>query len=166
MGKQARAVVGKTVDSVIKLLNKAYADEWLAQYQYWIGAQVVVGPMRDAAVKELMEHYKDENRHAQMLADRIIQLGGVPLLSPQAWYKETNAGFHEPKDPLISKVVEQNLKGEQDAILVYHHIMKHTKDTDPTTYHLAERILADELHHEQDLENMLEDLGLIKKFTK
>ncbi len=29
------------VDKVIKLLNRAFADEWLAYYQYWLGARVI-----------------------------------------------------------------------------------------------------------------------------
>ena len=28
-------------EEVITLLNKAFADEWLAYYQYWIGTKVI-----------------------------------------------------------------------------------------------------------------------------
>jgi hypothetical protein len=35
---------------LLNLLNKALADEWLAYYQYWIGAKVVKGPMKDAVI--------------------------------------------------------------------------------------------------------------------
>jgi bacterioferritin len=33
------------VDELISLLNKALSNEWLANYQYWIGAKVLKRPM-------------------------------------------------------------------------------------------------------------------------
>ena len=27
------------VDQLVKLLNMAFADEWLAYYQYWLGSK-------------------------------------------------------------------------------------------------------------------------------
>ena len=41
MGSKGRAIVGLDVDELLVVLNKAYADEWLAYYQYWIGAKVI-----------------------------------------------------------------------------------------------------------------------------
>jgi hypothetical protein len=34
----------------------AFADEWLAYYQYWLGAKVVKGPMKEAVIAELLQH--------------------------------------------------------------------------------------------------------------
>ena len=48
MGTKGRAIVGLDVEQLITVLNKAYADEWLAYYQYWIGAKIIKGPMKDA----------------------------------------------------------------------------------------------------------------------
>ncbi len=53
MGTKGRDIVEMDVDQLIELLNKALADEWLAYYQYWIGAKVAKGPMRGAVVAEL-----------------------------------------------------------------------------------------------------------------
>ncbi|OYZ61952.1 MAG: ferritin, partial [Sulfuricurvum sp. 24-42-5] len=35
-------------NTVIDLLNRAYCDEWLAYYQYFIEAKVIKGLMKDA----------------------------------------------------------------------------------------------------------------------
>lgn len=163
MGAKAREILTVDLNKLRELLNKAYADEWLVYYQYWIGAQVVQGPMRDAAIKELMEHAGDELHHAQMLANRIIQLGGTPILSPQGWYTASNCGYQLPEDPYVKNILQQNIAGERCAIDVYDALMKFTKDGDLTTYHLAEKILSDELEHEEDLENLLLDLHLMSK---
>ena len=39
MGTKGREIV-KDVDKILTMLNKAYSDEWLAYYQYWIGAKI------------------------------------------------------------------------------------------------------------------------------
>ncbi|HDQ44553.1 MAG TPA: ferritin [bacterium] len=163
MGTKGREIVGMDVQKVIELLNKAFADEWLAYYQYWLGAKVVAGPMKDGVIAELMEHAADELRHADMLTTRIVQLGGTPLITPQDWFKYANCGYDAPQDPFVQKIVEQNIKGEQCAISVYHRIMQEVGMKDPVTYNLALQILEDEVEHEEDLQSLLEDLNVILK---
>ena len=162
MGTKAREILGVESDKLVELLNRAYADEWLAYYQYWIGAKVAEGMMRGTVVQELEEHAQDELRHAGMLVGRIIQLGGIPLLTPEEWYKYTNCGYDAPQDPDVRKLLEQNIKGEQCAIEVYKNIAEFTKDKDPITYNLAIEILKDEIEHEEDLETIQKDMQTVK----
>lgn len=161
MGSRGREIVGMSVSKVLTLLNKAFADEWLAHYQYWIGAKISKGPMKDAVNAELLQHAADEMRHADMVAMRIIQLGGTPLTHPKLWLKESNCGYDEPADPYVSKILEQNIKGEQCAISVYKSLLETTKDKDPVTYNMALQILQDEVTHEEDLQALKEDLELL-----
>lgn len=160
---KATQIVAMDVGKLIELLNKAFADEWLAYYQYWIGAQVARGPMRNAALAELEEHAADELSHAGLLAERIIQLGGTPLLTPQDWYKVSNCGYEAPEDSYVSAVLEQNIKGEQCAIGVYDRLLATVKDKDAVTYNMVLEILADEVEHEADLQTIVEDLMLMKE---
>jgi bacterioferritin len=161
MGTRGREILGLDVKEVTKLLQKAFADEWLAYYQYWVGAKVVKGPMKDALITELIEHANDELRHADMIANRLIQLGEEPLLKPEDWYEYTNCGYDAPEDPFVKSVIEQNIKGEQCAITVYQNMLDFTKEKDPITYNLALQILEDEVDHEEDLQSLLEDLTLM-----
>jgi len=158
MGTKGIEILDLDVNELIKVLNKALADEWLAYYQYWIGAKVITGPMRGEAVTELIEHANDELRHADMVAERINQLGGTPILNPKEWYDHTNCGYDAPEDPAIKKILAQNIKGEQCAIQVYKDIADMTKDKDVTTYEMALEIMKDEIEHEDDLEQLVEDL--------
>lgn len=159
MGTKARELVGAEVKKVVALLNKAYADEWLAYYQYWVGAKIACGPMRGAVVAELEQHAGEELKHAQMLTDRIIQLGGMPILKPEDWYKETNCGYDAPENPSVKALLKQNIKGEQCAIEVYRKLAEATKDKDVITFHLALEIMKDEIEHEEDLEALLGDMS-------
>lgn len=166
MGTKGRAIVGMDIKKLLELLNRAFADEWLAYYQYWIGAKVVKGPMKEAVIAELTQHAADELRHADMVSSRIIQLGGTPLVKPQDWFKWTNCGYEAPEDPFIKAVLAQNIKGEQCAISVYEKLVEETLNKDPITYNTALQILQDEVEHEDDLQNLMEDFNLMMKKVK
>lgn len=166
MGTRGRQIIeesGIKIVELVKMLNRAFADEWLAYYQYWMGAKVAVGIPKEAVVAELLQHATDELRHAGMVADRIIQLGGTPLLEPKMWYDETNCGYDTPTNFDVRVLVDQNIKGEQCAISVYKKIMEYTKEKDTVTYDMALQIMTDEIEHEEDLEAIKEDIAIMFK---
>ncbi|QOY53851.1 ferritin [Candidatus Sulfurimonas marisnigri] len=152
-------IKGIEISEVIRLLNKAYADEWLAYYQYFIEAKVIKGIMKDAAIAELNQHAADELRHATMVADRILQLGGTPILNPKDWFTHTNCGYEEPKNFDVVAILQDSIKGEQCAISTYSSIADIVKDKDIITYNLVSEILADEVEHEEDLQALHDDIA-------
>jgi bacterioferritin len=158
MGTKGRQIVGMDINELLEMLNKAFADEWLAYYQYWLGAKIVKGPMKDAVASELLIHATEELSHADMLAMRIIQLGGTPLLSPDKWLDNTHCGYDAPTNAFVKEILTQNIKGEQCAIDVYQKILQIVKDTDPVTYNIVLTILQQEVEHEEDLQSLDEDL--------
>lgn len=160
MGTKGREIVDLDLDSLFESLNKAYADEWLAYYQYWVGAKIAKGPLRGAVASELEEHAGDELKHAGMLVERMIQLGGKPILKPEDWYKMTNCGYEAPEDPNVITLLKQNIKGEQCAIGVYKSLLDTVKDKDQITYNMVLEILEEEVEHEEDLQAILEDIQL------
>lgn len=163
MGTKGREIVGVNIKELLTLMNKAYADEWLAYYQYWVGAKVAVGRMRGIITKELEEHAGEELEHASKLVERMIQLGGTPLLKPEDLLKETNCGYDAPSDPNTKALLAQNIKGEQCAIETYRKLFDFVKGKDPITEKLVLHILEDEVEHEEDLEAMLEDMKMPAK---
>lgn len=161
MGSRGREIIGMDVDTLVDLLRRAYCDEWLAYYQYWLGAKLVKGPMKDAVGAELLLHSTEELMHADMIAVRIIQLGGTPVTKPEEWYSSTNCGYDAPDDPFVKTLLEQNIKGEQCAISTYKKLMDITKDADPVTYNMILTIISQEVEHEEDLQSLLEDFELM-----
>jgi len=161
MGSRGIAIVGMDVNELLTLLNKALADEWLAYYQYWVGSKVVAGPMKDAVIAELTQHATEELGHAELVSTRITQLGGTPVLSPEQWFKLSNCKYEAPEDPFVQTVLEQNIRGEQCAISVYDSLMKKTREADQITYNIALQIIEQEIEHEQDLQDLLEDMNLM-----
>lgn len=166
MGTKGRAIIGMDLDELLGLLQRAYCDEWLAYYQYWLGAKLVKGPMKDAVGAELLIHATEELAHADMVAMRIIQLGGTPITKPEDWYRHTNCGYEAPDNPHVKLLLEQNIKGEQCAIGVYQRLMEITRDKDPVTYNMVLTILEQEVEHEEDLQSLLEDYELLVEAIK
>jgi bacterioferritin len=161
MGTRGTEIVGMDVKELLRLLNAAYASEWLAYYQYWLGAKLIKGPMKDAVAAELNLHATEELAHATLVANRIIQLGGTPILVPAQWSDFSPCAYDAPSDPYVGTLLDQNIAGEQCAITVYKNLMDVTKDADPVTYNMALGILSQEVEHEEDLQSLKEDLDLM-----
>ena len=161
MGMKAKELVekgGLDVKKLITMLNKAYCDEWLAYYQYWLGARLAVGIPREHLETEMEEHANEELDHARRLAKRIIELGGTPELDPANWQKLSTCGYLPPDHPTVDDLLEQNIHAERCAIAVYEKILDYVRGKDIITGHLVRHILEEELEHEQELEDIREDL--------
>lgn len=153
---------GVDVQATIQMLNKALADEYLAANQYLAPIGLAVGKLRPEVEEEFQKHYEEELKHAEMLKERIIKLGGIPLQSPEEWYAHTNCGYTKPTDYNTQVLVTQNLEAERKAEDVYEAICKACKDAgDLITFHISRKILEDEQEHEQDLEDFLNDMEII-----
>jgi bacterioferritin len=166
MGTRGRAIVGMDVEELIRLLNRAYASEWLAYHQYWLGAKVIKGPMKDAVAAELNLHATEELNHAVLVADRIIQLGGTPVTHPKEWTALSPCAYDAPDDPYVAALLDQNIAGEQCAINVYKELVDLTREKDPVTFNIALTILQQEVEHEEDLQSLKEDLDLMLSHGK
>ncbi|HDR89326.1 MAG TPA: ferritin [Bacteroidetes bacterium] len=162
MGKHAVKIAKVDKPKLIKMLNAALSEEWLAYYQYWIGARVMEGPMRSEIEPELLVHADEELNHAVQVTDRIIQLGGTPVLNPAQWVKLAGCDYEEPTDPYVEMILKQNLNGERCAIQRYQDIAEFTMGKDHSTHQMAIGILNDELEHEEDIEAWLADLERMK----
>lgn len=151
------------VKSLIEQLNAALSEEWLAYYQYWVGALVVEGAMRADVQGEFEEHAEEERHHAQLIADRIIELEGVPVLDPKKWFELARCKYDSPTAFDSVSLLNQNVSSERCAILRYQEIANFTNGKDYTTCDIAKHILAEEEEHEQDLQDYLTDIARMKE---
>jgi len=166
MGKKAVDIANLEVTKLIQLLNEALAEEWLAYYQYWIGARLMEGPMRSEIEPELLLHATEELGHAELVVNRIIQLGGTPILNPDKWTQFAKCNYEEPNDPYVKEILNQNLAGERCAIQRYQDLADYTNGKDHSTYQMVITILNDELEHEHDIEDWLNDLKRLEDDIK
>ncbi|MBN2354552.1 ferritin [candidate division KSB1 bacterium] len=166
MGKKGIEILGVDVQKLLQMLNEALCEEWLAYYQYWVGARLMEGPMRSEIEPELLVHADQELNHAVMVVDRIIQIGGTPVLTPEDWMKLSKCAYEVPSDPYVEAILNQNLTGERCAIQRYKGLADFTSGKDHSTHQMATAILNEELEHEQDIEDWIADIQKMKDDLK
>lgn len=152
MGKTAREIVD--IDVVDDLI-KAYCDEWLAYYLYSFMANTIGGNLYPQLQDMLEEIAKSEHEHSKELADMIVKLGGEIPSDPMKLEDGANNPIVIPDSPLdLDCVLKAVAESESGAIKVYNDIARKTKDTDIATYQLVAHILAEEIDHEEQFENL------------
>ena len=139
---------------VIKLLNDALATEWVCMLRYYRHYYMAKGMLADAVKAEFLEHAQQEQAHAGMLAERIVQLGGEPDLDPDTLTARAHAEYKEGKD--LREMVKEDLVAERIAIDSYREMINYIGDSDITTKRLLEKILEQEEEHADEFADLLD----------
>lgn len=140
-------------NKVIELLNAALATEWVCILRYYQHYFVASGMLMDSVKGEFLEHAQQEQEHASMLAERIVQLGGKPDLNPDNLSKHSHAEYKE--GATLKDMVIENLIAERIAVDSYREIISYIGDADTTTKRMLEHILEQEEEHADDFSDML-----------
>ena len=160
MGKKGREIVKVNVDDLLKDLNAAYADEWVAYFYYKWAAKVAGGfgsPMFASKVDEIAD---EEEEHAEELLERILELGGEPERDWEDIQKIANCKkvkFPEDVNDLKG-MLKELVEAERCAIDVYIKLLEKLSpcyEKDVKTFHLIEHILSEEIAHEEEFESLL-----------
>src|SRR5262245_22624879 len=69
-------------DTVVRLLNEALATEIVCVLRYRRHHFMATGINAESVAAEFLVHANEEQAHADLIAQRIVQLGGAPNLSP------------------------------------------------------------------------------------
>jgi bacterioferritin len=144
-------------EAVIKLLNEALATEIVCTLRYRRHYFMASGINAQSVATEFREHADEEQRHADQIAERIVQLGGAPNFSPDGMLTRSHAEYAEG-DSLVD-MIKEDLIAERIAIDSYREIVNYLGDNDPTSRRLMESILAVEEEHAEDLVSLLQELG-------
>ena len=139
---------------VIKLLNNALATEYVCVLRYYRHYFMAKGMLADSVKSEFLEHAKQEQAHAEKIAERIVQLGGEPDLNPDTLTSRSHAEYKEGKD--LRDMVKENLVAERIAIDSYREMINYVGDRDTTTKRILEEILAQEEEHADEFSDLLD----------
>jgi len=138
---------------IIKELNASIATEWVCSLRYRLHSFMAEGLSSGEIAEEFMEHAEDEAGHADQLAQRVAELGGVPQLDPASFTALSHVQFL-PGDE-IEDMIQIDLEAEQKAVDLYKKLAQKIGMSDPTTRRLIEEILAKEETHAYDLFSLL-----------
>ena len=139
----------------IEVLNAALATELLCVMRYRQHHFVAKGIHADPVAREFLTHSNEELGHADALAKRIVQLGGVPEMNPAALTERSHAEYTTP--PGLMDMIRENLIAERIAVESYREMIRYFDEADPTTRQMLEGILAMEEEHADELSDLLED---------
>ena len=100
-----------------------------------------------------MMHFKSiaiqEMKHAEMIAERLYYLGGIPTTKPSPIFVGTT----------LKEMIEQDAKDEENAIKLYQKIVDLArKEKDETTNRIFRQILEDEEGHHDTFISLLEEV--------
>lgn len=144
-------------DTVVKLLNEALATEIVCVLRYKRHYFMATGINAESVAAEFLQHANEEQGHADLIAQRIVQLGGEPNFNPDGLTMRSHAEYVEG-DSLID-MIEEDLVAERIAIDSYREMISYVGNDDPTTRRMLEGILAMEEEHADDLVSLLETIG-------
>ncbi len=142
--------------TVVKLLNEALATELVCVLRYKRHQFMATGIAAQSVAAEFLQHATEEQAHADLLAARIVQLGGEPDFSPEGLATRSHAEYVEGED--LASMIEEDLVAERIAIDSYGEMIRYVADKDPTTRRMLEGILAMEEEHADDLVALLSKL--------
>ena len=140
--------------TVIKLLNEALATEWVCVLRYYRHYFMASGMFADTVKAEFLEHASQEQEHAKLIAERIVQLGGEPDLDPDTLTRRAHAEYKPGTD--LRDMVRENLVAERIAIDSYREMINYVGDRDTTTKRILEHVLAQEEEHADDMKDLLD----------
>ncbi|RMH91095.1 bacterioferritin [Lysobacter pythonis] len=138
---------------VIEKLNESLATEWICVLRYMRHYFMAQGMLADAVKAEFLEHAKQEQAHADLIAERIVQLGGEPDLDPATLAGRSHAEYVEGKN--LRDMVRENLIAERIAIDAYRELIDFVGDKDTTTKRMLMHILAQEEEHADEFADLL-----------
>ena len=136
-----------------KVLNTALATELVCVLRYRHHYFVARGLNSEPIAKEFLVHSNEELGHADRIAQRIVQLGGVPDLDPSSLVGRSHAEYVTPTS--LTDMIRENLVAERIAIESYREMVAFFGDRDPTTRAMLEAILAVEEEHADELSDLL-----------
>jgi bacterioferritin len=156
--EQGAVTEGYTADreTVIKLLNEALATEIVCVLRYKRHYFMATGIHAESVAAEFLQHANEEQGHGDLIAQRIVQLGGEPNFSPEGLLTRSHAEYVE--GDTLNDMIKEDLVAERVAIDSYREMIAFTGNDDPTTRRMLEGILAMEEEHADDLVNLLETI--------
>jgi len=137
----------------IDILNEALATELVCVLRYKFHYFMATGIHSAAVAKEFLEHAREEQKHADSLAERIRHLGGKPQMHPAMVAQASHTEYREGTS--LVDMLREDLVAERVAIETYREIVRYFGDRDPTSRILMETILAKEEEHADELTNLL-----------
>jgi bacterioferritin len=129
-------------------LNEDLANEYSAMIMYNHYAATVQGIAGQVLKEFFQSEVNDEIGHAQLLAEKIVALGGTPTVTPKPIKGATN----------VKEMLENTLQAEIETIERYTLRCRQAEEAGEIGLKIElEDLIADETKHKLEIERLLRD---------
>jgi bacterioferritin len=139
--KVSKTLMGKLNDAIAREIQVAIQYMW--QHVQWGGVKgfAVQDELKSIAITEM--------KHAEVIAERLYYLGGIPTTKPNPIFIGTT----------LKQMLTQDIKDEANAIVLYKQIIELArKEGDETTKRIFQEILEQEEDHHDTFTTLIEGL--------
>ncbi len=139
----------KASKELLDLLNNAIAREIQVSIQY-MWQHVQWSGVKGLAVKDTLSSIaKAEMKHAEIIAERLFYLGGIPTTKPEPIFVGRT----------LKEMIARDVKDEENAIQLYNKIIAVArKQGDEVTNLMFRHILQDEEDHHDTFTTLMEEI--------
>ena len=142
--------------NVVSSLNRLRSTEITSYLQYKQHAYMAVSLLSPGLKAEFESHAQQELAHADRLATRIQQLGGVPIFDLQELAGKAAAiGIHPEQGTTLTEMVIENLLLERRQVEAYTALIREIGEKDLVTRQLLLDILVETETHASELADFL-----------
>lgn len=133
-----------TKTELLDQLNIILSLEYAGVVQYMQNSFLVTGHDRVVFSDFFRRQSNDALKHAAIIGDKIVALGGVPTVEPATINQSTS----------LTEMLEQALKLEREALAAYLAAWELASDNRPLKFMLETMIQEEQLHVE-DMEKII-----------
>lgn len=142
--------------SVVGSLNRLRSTEITSYLQYKQHGYMAVSLLSPGLKTEFESHAQQELAHADRLASRIQQLGGVPIFDLRELAgKAAAVGVHPEQGTTLTEMVIENLLLERRQVEAYTALIREIGDKDLVTREMLLEILVETETHASELADFL-----------
>jgi bacterioferritin len=129
---------------VLEKMNECLRHEWTGVAQYAQASFVVPGLLREVYSEKFSGSAKESFKHAQLLGEKIVAMGGVPTVE-----RNPVKQSHD-----LLELLQIGLDFESKAVKLYSELLEHTGDDRALSIFL-ENILLEEQEGVDELSKIL-----------
>jgi bacterioferritin len=140
--------------AVLRVLNEALATQLVCMLRYRRHHFLARALASQRIAEEFLVHADEELAHADLIAERIVQLGGEPDFAPDTLKGRSHAEY--VPGTTIVEMVRENLVAKRSAIAGYQGLIESLGKNDPPTRRMLEGIVSIEEAHADELLDLLQ----------
>lgn len=141
---------------VVRVLNEVLATELLCVLRFRRHYYTAEGLNSPVLVETFLEHAGEVLGHADMVAERIIQLDGEPDFTPPTLVGHSDSSYAATSD--LEHLLDEDVTAACGIVQLLEVVIAWLAPSDPTTAQMLERIVASEKDRTVTLLSMLQSI--------